>query len=47
MWRDTEDELDLPEQDRSNLDFWRSLGLEGATNEEKRLVLDSRASKGN
>lgn len=47
MWRDTEDDLDLHEQDRINLDFWRSLGLENATNEEKRWVLDSRASKGN
>ena len=43
MWRDTESDLDLHEQDRINLDFWRSLGLENATPAEKRRALASRA----
>ena len=48
MWRDAcrygLNTFDVSNSDREQKAFWRSLGLEGATSEEKRRVLDERAA---
>ena len=48
MWRDVDgdsfSEYEIKANQKESDDFWRSLGLEGATSEEKRRVLDERAA---
>ena len=49
MWRDVDgdsfSEYEIKANQKESDDFWRSLGLEGATSDEKRRALEKRAQE--